>query len=532
MEVFMRSTHISPHTPSSLITLTTLTGVTLLTSLLITLNPTNATPHAPSPPQLKRCGPVEPPPAPPKRKRKKTKWELQAEQLEEVRALRRAKRRAKRFKALEERYQKANTAKKGPLLKEMIKVELSRAASFLTGALTQRQEMPLRIAALEAMREVNNKDLRALALKSSLSPYVLERKALAELLTFWGCDIGARGLRELAADKSVTVRRAAIQGLGALSEALELLEGYALEGPDEGTAEAAAHAWLNHSRAHNNPTERREIAFKLLSSTHAEAREVGVTHLTAQGEAVCAPLTHATLAQRGHSEALDSLNKALWSVCAPTFMSETMTATAPERAFALSSLARWGVQSAEVSRLIRAHLAHIDPRVRAAALQAADRCEEGEAREALLLNALSDAEVEVRCTSLLALVPPSASHNPQKSTQAEPLKRSPEVEEKVTSLIKEAIERNLPEPRRDAPSQAWLTCTLSAMRHLGSDALDLEAVKAYRSWRRSIAYDAERLKLVEAVSTSPGAGRLEVLMEAMLDTNPEVKAAANRALRR
>ena len=477
--------------------------------------------------------------AAPTKKRKKNKWELQAEQLEQVRALRREKKRAKRFKALEASYQQAKGEERARLLAELTALDLRRATPLLREALSQRLEMDWRVAALKAMQRpqsAQSAELRELILKSMTSPYVLERRALVELFMAWGCEVGARGLRDLAADKSVSVRRDALNGLGQLGEGLDVLESYALDGPDEGSAESAAQAWLvsaQHNAQHSAPTSpspelnAQAIAFKLLHSRYQQVRALGVAHLKLKDHQLCPTLVAHTLTELTHEgaelSALDELNASFWGRCGERYLIETRQAKALTRAQLLSAIARWRVKGREVTKLARSQLTHLDPKVRSGALRLLDQGAEGEERATLIASLTHDPNPQTRCVALEALLRAPLPH---------PL--SPTLTKALLKQLKGALERHLPTPTDDLTEREWLSCVLKAIGDLSAlniTDLDPLALKAYSAWRRSIAYGRERLWLVEAMSRATSAARLEILMEAMLDPNEQVKALAERALR-
>jgi|GEM_PF-1819122 len=455
--------------------------------------------------------------------RKKTKWERQAEQLERVRALRRAKRRAKRFRAKERQYRVASADERGALLRQLVKIDQERAIPLLTEALAQREDMTWRSDALRALGVATPGTLKVTALKSMLSPYVYERRALTETLIEWGRAEGEVGLRDLAIDKSVSVRRAAIQGLGKIGGAQDLLKSYALDGPDEGTSQVSARAWLASVREAVSE-QRVQVGLQLLTASFSETRSIGVSALLKEGPATCGVVSEATLAQRGAEEALDALNQALWPHCTDHLLNRGVVGTDDLKLTLLRALTRWGTSGPKVSRFIGQHLADPNAELRSAVAGASDQVDPSHVRVKRLDQLRRDPEVSVRCAALDALIktPPDDPREPPAS--ALPAHLRVDLYQQLSAELK----ANIPTPKRDS---AWLTCSLSAIERLKVADFDPLLIKAYHAWRQSIAYGLHRRKLVSAAAQSPGPARLEVLMEGMLDPDPKVKALAERALR-
>jgi len=456
--------------------------------------------------------------------RPKTKWERQAEQLERVRALRRAKRRAQRYRKAERAYQAAGARERAGLMKTLVEIDEAKALKLISAALKQREDMTLRTDALLALRVAQPGALKTLVIKSMLSPYVYERKALAQLLTSWGKEEGEAGLRELALDKSVSVRRMALEGLSEVGGGLELLRSYALDALDEGTAMVSARAWVDSEReGRGQQAERIKIELALLGSNFREARTIGVKRLIQEGEAACAPLTEATFAERGEREALDQANLGLWSSCQGHLLNQALSGSPHDKVTLFEGVARWGVQSPKLSRLIGQQLKHPSAEVRVALAHATSRADEAPLRFERLDQLRLDPEVTVRCAALEGLIPPPQEEESRALTLPSALK------EELIKQLSEELKAHIPQPQ---PERAWLVCSLEAIARLGSADFDVLLTRAYTAWRRSIINGPLRRKLVEAATRSPGPAKLEVLMEGMLDPDPEVKRLSEEALRR
>jgi len=461
--------------------------------------------------------------------RPKTKWERQAEQLERVRAIRRAKRRAQRYRKAERAYQAAGARERAGLMKTLVEIDEAKALKLISAALKQREDMTLRTDALLALRAAQPGALKTLVIKSMLSPYVYERKALAQLLTSWGKEEGEAGLRELALDKSVSVRRMALEGLSEVGGGLELLRSYALDALDEGTAMVSARAWVDSEReGRGQQAERIKIELALLGSNFREARAIGVKRLIQEGEAACAPLTEATFAERGEREALDQAaldqaNVGLWSSCQDHLLNQALSGSPQDKATLFKGVARWGVQSPKLSRLIGQQLKHPSAEVRGALAHATSQADDAPLRFERLDQLRLDPEVTVRCAALEGLIPAPQEEESLPLTLPSPLK------EELIKQLSEALKAHIPQPQ---PERAWLVCSLEAIARLGSADFDVLLTRAYTAWRRSIINGPLRRKLVEAATRSPGPAKLEVLMEGMLDPDPEVKRLSEEALRR
>lgn len=455
----------------------------------------------------------------PNKTRKKTKWERQAEQLEQVRALRRAKRNAKHFKAEEKKYRNAQAEHREAHLKELIKIDQNRALPLLSEALLQREDLQWRCAALKALGTATPGSLKVTALKSMLSPYAEERKSLIELLVAWGLKEGEVGLRDLAIDKSVSVRRAAIEGLGQIGGAVDLLISYALDGPDSSTSEIAAKAWMQSTHLiHQNPQDRIKDELELLKSRYAQARAVGIKALIDEGAYICPQLSDATLAQQGALDALDQVNQALWPQCIDHLLNRGRLTTNQIKINLLNALARWKKPSPKISRFIEQHLKDTDPEIRIAVSRASDYTDHATPRLLRLDQLRQDPQIKVRCAALQALIKPN---EPQFGW-------SMNLQSALYLQLEQAIQEHLPTPHHDT---TWLECSLKAMKRLGVKHFDPLLSKAYHAWRRSIVYGDLRVLLMQVAESSPGPVRLELLMEGMLDNDPNVKKYAETALR-
>ena len=384
-------------------------------------------------------------------------------------------------------------------------------------ALTQREDPIQRGGGLRAAALYPDRALRDLALNALTSAYVLERQELVRTLLAWGGEAGLLGLKELAVDKSVSVRQAALEALGALGGAEDLLKSYALDGPDEGTAESAARAWLRSAGARVSA-----VALELLSSSYEEARAVGVEALVSGGAASCAPLAGALLSGVGHGASVEGALRALWGVCEGPLFDEAARRDGEGRARLFGALQRWGERGSRARDFTAQALTVPGPEgLRAAAAQAQAALAPAE-RLRPLRPLLTSPSVIERCAALSALCAPVVGEG------AEPRPVEGEARALCLERVSAEVRAHLPTPARDREA---LTCALRALSELRGGELDELLAEAYGAWSSSIAYGDLRLALTRAAA-SPAPTRLSTLMEAMLDSDPRVKAEAERALRR
>ena len=435
------------------------------------------------------------------------------------------KKRRKEIKETRERYNKSAGQERGELLAALVRLDPQGTRPLVEEALTQREDPTRRAAGLRAAALYDDGALRALALNALTSPYVMERLELVRTLSAWGGEQGLLGLKELALDKSVSVRRGALEALGALGGADDLLRSYAVEGPDEGTAESAARAWLRAAGARAP-----DVALALLSASYEEARAVGSAALVAAGAGACASLSGALLRGEGHEGAVEGALRALWAECEGPLFDLAARGRGEGgvdegggdegRARLLGALRRWGERGARARALTETLLSAEGPEaLRAAAAAAAAPLAPPE-RLRLLRPLLSSPSEQERCAALRALCAPVGEE------------RAPvggEAREECLARARAEIRAHLPEP---APRREALACALEVLPWLRGGELDDLLAEAYSSWRVSIAYGQLRLALTHAAAASPAPTRLNTLMEAMLDPDPRVKEEAERALRR
>jgi HEAT repeat protein len=416
----------------------------------------------------------------------------------------------KHYTAVLEKYrQTKKLSKRSALLKLLGAIDHKRAAPLLKKMLSVKDNPMMLVGAIGAASFSQNKKMRPYIRKFKDSPFVIVRRALVETLTRWGERIDLNYLRDLAFDKSISVRARAISSLGHFEGTMDVLRKYALEGPDALSAEEAAKAWLRGPEHADVKTP-----LKLLDSTYSSVRKLGIHALKDYGELVCEPLGQLFLmkAKRlDESDGDDEIGEVtleMWPTCARRFLDQFEKANIAQRIIVLQHLKLW--RPTEARAFILSQLKDPDPKIRAEATDATRLTIQPKRAIRSLRPVLGDDDLTVKCRALLAL-----SHLGERSVQP---------------LLEETIKAAMNGP--PTLGSEWLVCTLRSVELLKIDSMAPLLDRAYRSWMRSIAFIPYRLATINALSALSHPQKLSTLMEAMGDIDANIRAAAERGLRR
>ena len=416
----------------------------------------------------------------------------------------------KHYTAVLEKYRETKKlSKRSALLKLLGAMDHKRTAPLLKKMLSVKDNPMMLVGAIGAASFSPNRKMRPYIRKFKDSPYVIIRRALVETLTRWGGDVDLDYLRELAFDKSISVRARAISSLGQFLGTMDVLKKYALDGPDALSAEEAAKAWLRGPEHADVKTP-----LKLLDSTYSSVRKLGVHALKDYGELVCEPLGRLFLMkakeinEAGRDDEIGEVTLEMWPTCASIFIGQFEKANIDQRVIILQHLKLW--RPTEARAFILSQLKDPDPKIRAEATEATRLTIQPKRAIRSLRPILGDDDLDVKCRALLAL-----SHLGERS---------------VRPLLEETIKSALNEP--PTLGSKWLVCSIRSVELLKIDAMAPLLDRAYRSWKRSIAFIPYRLATINALNALTHPQKLSTLMEAMGDIDAHIRAAAERGLRR
>ncbi len=403
-------------------------------------------------------------------------------------------------------YQSNNGQTRAAFLELLGKLDASKTEKLLTRAITQREDPMLQSGGIRGAAFTNNEDLRRRVRKLSTSVYVVVRRAVAIALAEWTDRDDASILRELAADKAMSVRTEALKALGHLGTEGNFLKGYALYGSDEATAEAAAQAWMS-GKARLTV----KAPLQLLASPYEGVRKSSIHAVTDHQTEACPLLIDELIrVDKIYPEHLTTLDK-LWSDCASTFMKVALDLPKDNNDIAMLRVLFLvkSLHKPKMLALISAYATSDDPEVQVAVAKNA-RLLKAEEAEKLISPYINASVITPRCAAVKTL----AFFQSKTSIK----------------VIEKGIKSGLKDPY--SADRAWLLCTIDAAgKYRQGEFVDLLA-QAYQSWSKSLGFVSYRLKTIKAVSklaSSPQ--RLEILMKASTDLDRKIREIALKALK-
>jgi hypothetical protein len=407
------------------------------------------------------------------------------------------------YRAASKIYERSSGQKKSAFLELLAKTNPKRSLKLVKLGLMQREDPMLRSGAIRGAAYINDRELKAQVRKLVTSVYVVERRAVAFTLSQWGEEADTTLLRDLAADKAMSVRKEALFGLGRLTTSGEFLKNYALFGSDESTAEAAAKSWLSGAARLDI-----EAPLRLLSSPFESVRAHALIALSDhQGEA-CQPLVSEILrVDPIYSEHVGIISR-LWEECASTFVKTALASTAVGQLRALSMVKE--LRKKELQELVIKVAPTDDPELQVAVAEASVVLTLAQAEVAIGGYLKSDL-ITTRCSSMFTLS---------------------EKQSKLTlPVIKKSIKAGLKDPYLS--DRALLLCALDAAGQHKSGHFTPLLARAYQSWSKSLGFVSYRLRAIKSLVKLPASSiRLEVLLKASTDLDRGVRQIALQGLRK
>jgi HEAT repeat protein len=210
--------------------------------------------------------------------------------------------------------------KKAAFLELLGKIDPKRSAKLLNKAIGKKDDPMHQSGAVRGAAYSRDNNLRMKVRRLSGSVYVVVRRAVAFALSAWAVNEDASVLRELAADKAMSVRTEALTALGHLGTEGDFLKSYALYGSDESTAEAAAKAWMS-GKARLTVS----APLQLLASPFSSVRKSAINAVTDHQSDACPKLVEEVLnVDTIYEEHITALND-LWKSCATNFITAAKT---------------------------------------------------------------------------------------------------------------------------------------------------------------------------------------------------------------
>ena len=400
-------------------------------------------------------------------------------------------------------YQKSSGQKKSAFLELLARTNPKKSLSLVKTSLMQREDPMLRSGAIRGSAYYNDESLKTQVRRLVSSVYVIERRAVAFALSQWGEKSDAQLLRDLAGDKSMSVRKEALFGLGRISDSGEFLKNYALFGSDESTAEAAATAWLSGEARLNI-----EAPLRLLSSPFENVRVRALRALSDHQGNACKPLVSEILrVDPIYSEHVGILRR-LWRECASIFVKTALTSSSVGQLRALSMVKE--IKQPELQELVINIAPTDDPELQVAVAEASGVLTLKQAESAIGDYLKSDL-ITTRCSAMTAL----------SSKQS-----------KITlPVIKRSITAGLKDPYQ--ADRALLLCALDAAGFHKSGHFVSLLAQAYNSWSKSLGFVSYRLRAIKSIIKLPHSStRLEVLLKASTDLDRGVRQIALQGLRK
>ena len=404
------------------------------------------------------------------------------------------------------RYKTSNGQTRAAFLELLAKINPQKISSRLEKAITQREDPMLQSGAVRGAAYTSDPDLKRRVRKLSTSVYVVVRRAVAVALAEWAEPKDAAILRELAADKAMSVRTEALTALGHLGTEGNFLKSYALYGSDEGTAEAAAKAWMSGEARLTV-----QAPLQLLASPYEGVRKNSIHAVTDHQVEACPLLVNELIqVDKIYDEHLAALGE-LWKDCADTFVKVALTLPQEQNELGMLRVLSLiqSLKKAEMLPLISAYAKSEDPEVQVAVAKSARLLTAAEA-ESLIISYIESNVITPRCAAVKTL----AHFQSKKSLKA----------------IEDGIRSGLKDPY--SADRAWLLCTINAAgKYRQGEFVDLLS-KAYTAWSRSLGFVSYRLKTVKAVTklvSSPQ--KLEILMKASTDLDRKIREIALKALK-
>ena len=262
------------------------------------------------------------------------------------------------------------------------------------------------------------------------------RRAVAVALAEWADPKDSTILRELAADKAMSVRTEALTALGYLGTEGSFLKGYALYGSDEATAEAAAKAWMSGEARLTV-----KAPLQLLASPYAGVRKNSIHAVTDHQVEACPLLVNEVIqVDKIYDEHLATLNE-LWKYCKGTFVKSALLLPKEQNEIGMLRILSLiqSLKKPEMLPLISAYATSDDPEVQVAVAKSA-RLLKAEEAENLVLPYIEASVITPRCAAVKTL-----AHFQSKRS---------------IKVIEDGIRSGLKDPY--SADRAWLLCTINA----------------------------------------------------------------------
>ena len=407
------------------------------------------------------------------------------------------------YRATLQRHNQAVGRRKAALLELLAKVDPVRARTILRKALQQREDSMWRSGGIRGVSYSTDEELRMRVRRLVGSVYGVERRSVAYTLAHWGEEQDLELLKELARDKSMSVRKEALIALGQVDAASEFLMNYALYGSDQGSAAAAAQSWLGGEARLDV-----KAPLKLMSSPFSEVRRLAADVLLDHRDSACEPLTQHLLTSRKITSEQIYVLEELWASCHQIFMDQALVSSlkAQERALVIAKM----MNKPEFSSMVITLSKSDAPEVQVAVSEASELL--GQEQAELALNPyLSSKAITTRCAAMLALAKLKS--------------------QKVEEALEKAIRAGLKDPY--LTDRAELLCAVDAVGLLGSKRFASLLSEAYQSWSKSLGFLPFRRRVVSSIVKLPSSpARLSVLMSASTDLDQEIRSTALVGLRK
>jgi HEAT repeat protein len=399
-------------------------------------------------------------------------------------------------------YKVSQGQKKAAFLELLGKIDPKRSAKLLNKAIGKKDDPMHQSGAVRGAAYSRDNNLRMKVRRLSGSVYVVVRRAVAFALSAWVVSEDASVLRELAADKAMSVRTEALTALGHLGTEGDFLKSYALYGSDESTAEAAAKAWMS-GKARLTVS----APLQLLASPFSSVRKSAINAITDHQSDACPKLVEEVLnVDTIYEEHITALND-LWKSCATNFIAAAKNESELGMLRAIKLTRR--LKKPEMLDLIKHFATSEDAEVQIAVAKAS-RLLKAEEAEQLIISYLKSSTVSTRCAAVKSL-----AHFKSKLS---------------LKVVENGINSGLKDPY--SADRAWLICTIAAAgKYVDGEFAPLLA-KAYTSWSRSLGFVSYRLKAIKSLAklkSSPA--RLETLLKASTDLDKAVRETALKALK-